>query len=89
MPAHKKNLEIPHTIISLNVLATGRMILTTEKRVYELVNEVWTPMIFADDPVDEPVPEPIPVAPVEGEPAAPALWSGGERRDPNTGVLLP
>ena len=47
-------LEIPHTIISLNVLATGRMILTTEKRVYELVNEVWTPMKFADDPVAEP-----------------------------------
>ena len=47
-------LEIPHTIISLNVLATGRMILTTEKRVYELVNEVWTPMKFADDPVPAP-----------------------------------
>jgi hypothetical protein len=56
-------LEIPHKIISLNVLATGRMILTTENRVYESLNDVWTPMKFADDPVPEPVPaKPVPVS---------------------------
>lgn len=43
-------LEIPHKIISLNVLATGQMILTTENRVYEYLNGTWTPMKFADDP---------------------------------------
>lgn len=55
-------LEIPHKIISLNVLATGQMILTTENRVYEYLNGTWTPMKFADDP------EP-PVAVAEAEPA--------------------
>lgn len=62
-------LEIPHTIISLNVLATGRMILTTEKRVYELVGEVWTPMKFADDPEPQPETDPVPLSPVEAAPA--------------------
>lgn len=52
----KKILESPHKIISLNVLATGMMILTTENRVYEHKDGKWTPMVFADDPV-EPVVE--------------------------------
>ena len=61
-----KVLESPHKIISLNVLATGQMILTTENRVYEYKDAKWTPMVFADDPVDpvEPAPsvdEPAPV----------------------------
>lgn len=50
-----KILDAPHKIISLNVLATGQLILTTENRVYEQKNGLWTPMVFADDPV-EPVP---------------------------------
>jgi hypothetical protein len=58
-------LEIPHKIISLNVLATGRMILTTENRVYESLNDVWTPMKFADDPEPQPVTDPAPPSPVE------------------------
>lgn len=56
----KKILESPHKIISLNVLATGQMILTTENRVYEHKDGKWTPMVFADDPVE---PEPVPQAP--------------------------
>jgi hypothetical protein len=66
----KKNLEAAHTIISLTLLATGQLILATEKRVYQLMNGVWEPMIFADDPEPEPdappadpnVPEPEPQA---------------------------
>jgi hypothetical protein len=52
----KKNVESAHTILSVTLLPTGRMILATEKRMYELVNGIWEPMIFADDPVDEPAP---------------------------------
>ena len=47
-----KKLETGHKIISLNVLATGQMILTTEQRVYEHKDGKWTPMLFADDPVE-------------------------------------
>ena len=66
-----KNLAAAHTIISLNVLATGRLLLTTEKRVYELVDNVWTPMIFADD---EPEATPTPdVQAAEPAPAEPTL----------------
>jgi hypothetical protein len=67
MAPPKKTLSAAHTIISLNVLATGRLLLTTENRVYELVNNVWTPMVFADDepeaepdPTPAPTPEPLP-----------------------------
>jgi hypothetical protein len=49
-----KVLESPHKIISLSVLATGQLILTTENRVYEHKDGKWTPMVFADDPVDPP-----------------------------------
>lgn len=55
-----KVLESPHKIISLHVLATGRMILVTENRAYEQKDGLWTPMAFADDPVD---PEPAKPAP--------------------------
>jgi hypothetical protein len=47
-----KRVESPHKIISLNVLATGQLILTTENRVYEHKDGKWTPMVFADDPVE-------------------------------------
>lgn len=57
-----KKLETGHKIISLNVLATGQMILTTENRVYEHKDGKWTPMVFADDPVDPPEPKPEPAA---------------------------
>jgi len=43
------NIETPHTILSVTLLATGRLIMATEKRMYELINDVWTPMKFADD----------------------------------------
>ena len=69
MPAPTKNLAAAHTIISLNVLATGRLLLTTEKRVYELVDNVWTPMIFADD---EPEATPTPTPDVQAADPAPA-----------------
>ncbi len=49
-----KILDAPHKIISLNVLATGQLILTTENRVYEHKDGKWQPMVFADDPVDPP-----------------------------------
>ena len=58
MPVPKKNVEAAHTIISLTLLATGQLILATEKRVYQLMDSVWQPMVFADDPVDETTPEP-------------------------------
>lgn len=61
-----KKLETGHKIISLNVLATGQLILTTENRVYEHKDGKWTPMLFADDPVEPPPPE------VDAEPAAEA-----------------
>ena len=70
MSPPKTKLEASHTIISLTMLATGRLILATEKRMYELVNNVWTPMIFADDE-PEPVAEPTPAAP----PSEPAPFS--------------
>jgi hypothetical protein len=72
MPAPKKNVTAAHTIISLTMLATGRLLLTTENRVYELVNNVWTPMIFADDepePAPEPTPAPAPALTAEPAPA--------------------
>jgi hypothetical protein len=43
-------IESAHKIISVTLLATGRLIMATEKRMYELVADVWTPMKFADDP---------------------------------------
>lgn len=66
-----KILESPHKIISLNVLATGTMILTTENRVYEHKDGKWTPMVFADDPVE---PEPAKPAPTFND------YTGGESR---------
>jgi hypothetical protein len=51
-----KKLEAENKIISLSVLATGQLILTTENRVYEHKDGKWTPMVFADDPVDPPPP---------------------------------
>jgi hypothetical protein len=67
-----KVLESPHKIISLNVLATGTMILTTENRVYEHKDGRWTPMVFADDPVDPPEPE---------KPAEKPLFGQSEKTD--------
>jgi hypothetical protein len=70
MAPPKTKLEASHTIISLTMLATGRLILATEKRMYELVNNVWTPMIFADDEPDpEPTPAPTTAVPPPSEPA--------------------
>jgi hypothetical protein len=60
MPAPKKNLDSPHKIISVTLLATGQLILATENRMYQLMNGIWEPMIFAADPVDEPIPDPVP-----------------------------
>jgi hypothetical protein len=80
-------LEIPHAIISLNVLATGRMILTTEKRVYELVGEVWTPMKFADDPEPPAAADAPPRAAgaLEGLPAQPGTpETDADPQNPNT-----
>ena len=48
----KKTLEASHKIISVTLLPTGRLIMATEKRMYELVAGVWEPMTFADDPVE-------------------------------------
>ena len=56
-----KIFDAPHKIISLNVLATGVMILTTENRVYAQKDGVWTPMEFAADPVEPPAPVNKPV----------------------------
>lgn len=49
----KKTLEASHKIVSVTLLPTGRLIMATEKRMYELVAGVWEPMTFADDPVVE------------------------------------
>jgi hypothetical protein len=57
----KKKLESAHKIISLNVLATGTLLLTTENRVYEHKDGKWTPMLFADDPVEPETEKPAPV----------------------------
>lgn len=73
-------LEIPHKIISLNVLATGRMILTTENRVYESLNDVWTPMKFADDPEPAPEATPAPTAPAE----TPSIFAPAAPVEPTT-----
>ena len=64
----KKILEASHKIVSVTLLPTGRLIMATEKRMYELVGGVWEPMTFADDPVE---PDPV-------EPAAPADSDTGE-----------
>jgi hypothetical protein len=72
MAPPKTKLEASHTIISLTMLATGRLILATEKRMYELVNNVWTPMIFADD---EPEPEPEPTSSTPAPAPEPAPFS--------------
>ena len=61
----KKILDAPDTIVSVTLLPTGRLLLATEKRLYELVNNVLTPMEFAPDP--EPVveaPTPAPASPL-------------------------
>jgi hypothetical protein len=40
-------LEAEHPVVSITQLPTGRVFLTTEKRVYELdVHGVWNPMSF-------------------------------------------
>jgi hypothetical protein len=66
-----KILEASHTIISVTLLASGRLIMATEKRMYELVGNIWTPMQFApEEPEPEPTPTPETAAPVEPEPAA-------------------
>ena len=71
-----KVLESPHKIISLNVLATGMLILTTENRVYEHKDGKWTPMIFADDPPPEPYPISAPAVAPAPEPApAPSFFT--------------
>lgn len=57
----KKILDAPDTIVSVTLLPTGRLLLATEKRLYELINNVLTPMEFAPDP--EPVAPPSPVPP--------------------------
>jgi hypothetical protein len=54
MPVPKTTLESAHTIISVTLLPTGRLIMATEKRMYELVSSVWTPMQFAPEPDAEP-----------------------------------
>jgi hypothetical protein len=64
MPKAKKTLEAAHNIVSVTLLPTGRLIMATEKRMYELVGGIWEPMTFADDPIVEPDPV-APVAPVE------------------------
>ena len=62
----KTTLEAAHSIISVTLLPTGRLIMATEKRMYELVNSIWTPMAFAPEPDEtEPTPaaaEPAPAA---------------------------
>jgi hypothetical protein len=67
MAVLKKNVDSPHKIISVTLLATGRLIMATETRMYELINNVWEPMVFADDPV---VDQPDPIAPAEPAPVA-------------------
>lgn len=68
MPVPTKILEASHTIISVTLLASGRLIMATEKRMYELVGNIWTPMQFApEEPDAEPEPAPT-AAPVEPEP---------------------
>jgi hypothetical protein len=57
----KKILDAPDTIVSVTLLPTGRLLLATEKRLYELINNVLTPMEFAPDP--EPIAPPAPVPP--------------------------
>jgi hypothetical protein len=62
-------IESPHTIISVTLLATGKLIMATEKRMYELINDVWTPMKFADEQpphvptAAQPYAPPVPGAP--------------------------
>lgn len=53
----KKILDAPDTIVSVTLLPTGRLLLATEKRLYELVNNVLTPMEFAPDPEPPAAPE--------------------------------
>jgi hypothetical protein len=66
------NLEAPHDVLGITLLPTGRLILATAKRTYELKDNVWTPMHFADDPVD---PEPIePPATVNTSQERPSGW---------------
>jgi hypothetical protein len=63
----KKILDAPDTIVSVTLLPTGRLLLATEKRLYELVNNVLTPMEFAPDPepvVETPAPTPAPASPL-------------------------
>jgi hypothetical protein len=58
--AAKKSLDAPHKIISMTLMPTGQLILATENRVYQYMNNVWEPMVFAPDPVlDPPVVEPV------------------------------
>jgi hypothetical protein len=46
--APKKLLEADHAIVSITQLPTGRIFLCTERRLYELVNNVWEPMTFKE-----------------------------------------
>jgi len=46
--APKKLLETDHPAIAIIQTPTGRLFLQTEKRVYELVNNVWEPMTFKE-----------------------------------------
>jgi hypothetical protein len=70
MPVPKKTLEAAHTIISVTLLPTGRLIMATEKRMYELVNSIWTPMEFA--PETDAAPDPAPATLLQAtEPEAP------------------
>ncbi len=71
-----KKLESGHKILSLEVLATGRLLLVTENRVYEHKDGKWEPMVFADDPVDPPVQEP-------DQTASDPVWPSG--KEPSNG----
>jgi len=42
----KTLLEADHSIGQITQLPTGRIFLQTEKRVYELISNVWEPMTF-------------------------------------------
>ena|ERR1700679_2591711 len=46
--APKKLLEADHAIGQITLLPNGRIFLQTEKRVYELVANVWEPMTFKE-----------------------------------------
>ena len=60
-----KIIDAPHKIIGVTLMPTGRLILATENRIYDLVNNVWEAMAFAPDPEPDPTPEPPAETPAE------------------------